>query len=134
MGAGGGFGPHRRAELDLAATVGQFLGHHAVPAGPGVVEREGLALGVGAALTGEDQIGRVFVPRPAGAGFAQADAGGPGGADQVKLADPLAGDVDHLALLRALAGRGRQASGRGLGASDWSVVFRVMTPVGWAVR
>jgi hypothetical protein len=45
---------------------------------------------------GQDQVGRMLMPRPARPRLTQPDAGGPGHAVQMELADPFAVDIDHV--------------------------------------
>ncbi len=88
--------PRGVAELHLAAAIGQFLGHHPMPARPAVVEGVGLALGIRGAPAGHDEAGKMLMPRPPGPAFAGADARSPGCGVHLELAAPPPGEIEHL--------------------------------------
>ena len=95
-GAGQGVAGSGVAELDLAAAVGQFLGQHAVTAGPAVVQGVRLSTRIGATAGGQDDRGEVFVPGAPGAVVAGADTGGPERRDGLEFVAPAPRKVDHL--------------------------------------
>ena len=91
------------AELDLASPVRELFGHHAVAAGPAVVKRPCLALGVCRATCWHEESWKMLVAGSSRAVLAEADAWDPWRAVQLEFAAPTAGDVDHL--VRVLCGR-----------------------------
>ena len=87
---------HRMAELNLTATVRQFLGDHAMTTGPTVVDRIGIALGVGRTTFRQQNGGIVFMPCAACPIVPHTNPGCPRHAVGLKLVDPATGVIDHL--------------------------------------
>ena len=90
------FCPAGVAELDLPPPVGQFFGHHTVPAGPAVMKGAGLPRRMGGARRRQQKTGKMFVPRAPGPVLARAHACRPGRGNGLKLTAPATGEIDHF--------------------------------------
>src|SRR6056300_1078062 len=97
------------AKLDLAAAIWQFLGHHFMPAGRGIMKGIYRPLGICGPTTGQIGTRKMFVPSAPSTVVTQPRTRGPIGLIDLKLANPTAGKVDNfIARLRGgKDGRGK---------------------------